>query len=71
MATLTEAEATAYRAVVRESPAQMTGWCLDNLGQRVSAIGLGLGDASLLRRYARGEEAGSKVIGAARVLLEG
>ena len=55
MATLTEAEATAYRASVRESPAQMARWCLDNLGQRVSAVGLGLADASLLRRYARGE----------------
>jgi hypothetical protein len=55
MATLTESEATAYRASVRESPAQMARWCLDNLGQRVSAVGLGLADASLLRRYARGE----------------
>ena len=55
MATVIEAEATAYRASVRESPAQMARWCLDNLGQRVSAVGLGLSDASLLRRYARGE----------------
>lgn len=55
MATLTEAEATAYRASVRESPARMARWCLDNLGQRVSAVGLGLSDASLIRRYARGD----------------
>jgi hypothetical protein len=33
----------------------MARWCLDNLGQRVSAVGLGLTDASLLRRYARGD----------------
>ncbi|MHB1527673.1 MAG: hypothetical protein ACYCZN_15615 [Candidatus Dormibacteria bacterium] len=55
MAMLTEAEATVYRASVRESPAQMARWCLDNLGQRISAVGLGLGDASLVRRYARGD----------------
>ena len=53
MTTLTEAEATAYRASVRESPARMARWCLDNLGQRVSAASLGLADASLMRRYAR------------------
>jgi uncharacterized protein (DUF2384 family) len=53
MATLTEAEATAYRASVCESPACMARWCLDNLGQRVSTASLGLTDASLLRRYAR------------------
>ena len=55
MATLTEAEATAYRAPVRESPAAMARWCLDNLGQRISAVGLGLSDASLVRRYARAQ----------------
>jgi hypothetical protein len=55
MTTVTEAEATAYRASVREAPAQMARWCLDNLGQRVSAVGLGLSDASLLRRYSRGD----------------
>ena len=59
MAISTEAEATAHRASVRESPTQMVRWCLDNLGQRVSTVGLGFTDASLLRRYARAEGAPS------------
>jgi len=37
--TFTEAEATAYRASARDSPVQIARWCLDNLGQRVSAVG--------------------------------
>jgi len=37
--TFTEAEATAYRASARDSPAQMARWRQDNLGQRVSAVG--------------------------------
>lgn len=55
MATVTENEAVAYRASVREPPALIARWCLDNLGQRITAVGLGLADASLVRRYARGE----------------
>lgn len=55
MATLTETEAVAYRASVREPPVPIARWCLDNLGQRITAVGLGLTDASLVRRYARGD----------------
>ena len=53
MTTVTEFEAAAYRASVRERPADMARWLLDNLGQRVTTVGLGLKDASLVRRYAR------------------
>lgn len=38
------------------SPQQMARWCLGNVGQRESAVGLGLTDAGILRRYVQGEE---------------
>ena len=59
MAALAQVEASAYRASVRESPAAMARWMLDNLGQRITTAGLGLKDASLVRRYARGDGAPS------------
>lgn len=55
MTVLAHAEAAAYRASVRETPASMARWLLDNLGQQISTVGLGLKDASLVRRYARGQ----------------
>ncbi len=55
MAVLAQVEATAYRASVRESPSAMARWLLDNLGQRITTAALGLKDASLVRRYARGD----------------
>jgi hypothetical protein len=52
---LAQAEAVAYRSSVRDTPAVMARWLLDNLGQRIATVGLGLADASLVRRYARGD----------------
>lgn len=59
MTALAQVEATAYRASVRETPSAMARWLLDNLGQRITTASLGLKDASLVRRYARGDGAPS------------
>ena len=48
-------EATAYRDSVKLDLPTVTSWLLDHVGQRISAVALGLSDASMLRRYKQGE----------------
>lgn len=55
VAPLDQVEDAAYRASVRDDTAAIARWLLDHLGQRVTTVGLGLRDASVARRYARGE----------------
>lgn len=55
VAAVDQVEAAAYRASIRDDTAVMTRWLLDHLGQRITTVGLGLRDASVIRRYARGE----------------
>lgn len=55
VAPVDQAEDAAYRASVRDDTAAIARWLLDHLGQRVTTVGLGLRDASVARRYARGE----------------
>jgi hypothetical protein len=53
VSTTDQVEAVAYRASLRERPPQMARWLLDHVGQRIATVGLGLADASVVRRYAR------------------
>lgn len=55
VAPVDQVEDAAYRASVRDDTAAIARWLLDHLGQRVTTVGLGLRDASVARRYARGE----------------
>ncbi len=55
MAQLQQVEATAYRESVKSDLAELSGWLLKHIGQRVTAVGLGLADASMLHRYKMGE----------------
>lgn len=48
MTVLAQAEAAAYRSSVCEAPATMACWLLDNLGQQIATVGLGLKGASLI-----------------------
>lgn len=47
-------EATAYRESVKQNLPKLTSWLLKNIGQRITAVALGLSDASMLRRYKQG-----------------
>lgn len=55
VAAIDQVEDGAYRASVRDDTAAIARWLLDHLGQRITTAGLGLRDASVTRRYARGE----------------
>lgn len=55
MAAVEQVEDAAYRGSVRDDTAVIARWLLDHLGQRITTVGLGLRDASVVRRYARGE----------------
>lgn len=48
------AEAQIYRSSVQEDLSAVARWLLDNLGQRVASVGIGLGDSTMIRRYAGG-----------------
>lgn len=48
-------ETAAYRASIKEDLPAVTRWVLENLGQRIAAVALGLRNASMVWQYARGE----------------
>lgn len=48
-------EAIAYRDSIKEDLPKLTTWLLEHLGQRITAVALGLSDASMLRRYKQGD----------------
>lgn len=54
-AQLEQLEATAYRESVKQDLSELTAWLLEHVGQRITAVALGLSDASMLRRYKHGE----------------
>lgn len=54
-AQIEQLEANAYRDSVKQDLPKLTLWLLDHIGQRVTAVALGLSDASMLRRYKQGE----------------
>lgn len=47
-------EAAAYRESVQHDVAHMSRWLLEHVGQRITAVALGLSDASVVRQYAVG-----------------
>lgn len=47
-------EAAAYKDSVKQDLSELTSWLLEHVGQRISAVALGLSDASMLRRYKQG-----------------
>ena len=52
---LEQLEATAYRDSVKQNLSELTSWLLEHIGQRITAVALGLSDASMLRRYRQGD----------------
>lgn len=54
-AQIEQLEATAYRESVKQDLPTLTSWLLDHVGQRITAVALGLSDASMLRRYKQGD----------------
>lgn len=47
-------EAAAYKDSVKQDLPALTTWLLEHVGQRITAVALGLSDASMLRRYKEG-----------------
>jgi hypothetical protein len=51
-----KAEQQAYKAAARTPIAQIAEWLIDNVGQRLTATGLGLKDARPVRAWIQGGE---------------
>ena len=52
--TIAHAEDLAYRESVKYTPDALTEYLLDKVGQRITAVGVGLKDARQLRQWAEG-----------------
>ena len=62
-------EAVAYRESVKQDVSKLTAWLLEHIGQRITAVALGLSDATMLRRYKHGEVGSLKEDREARLRL--